>query len=80
MRLLLKSGADSSLKNYHNDTPVMVTRNKKVSSPSQTQSEVLLLHICASDKNKNVVRFLVIVEDFTDQKMTPSVLDGGVGV
>lgn len=32
VRLLLKSGADSSLKNYHNDTPVMVTRNKKASS------------------------------------------------
>lgn len=31
MRLLLKSGADSSLKNYHNDTPVMVAKNKKVS-------------------------------------------------
>lgn len=31
VRLLLKSGADSSLKNYHNDTPVMVTKNKKVS-------------------------------------------------
>lgn len=31
VRLLLKSGADSSLKNYHNDTPVMVAKNKKVS-------------------------------------------------
>lgn len=31
VRLLLKNGADSSLKNYHNDTPVMVTKNKKVS-------------------------------------------------
>lgn len=30
VRLLLKSGADSSLKNYHNDTPVMVATNKKV--------------------------------------------------
>ncbi|XP_068592554.1 B-cell lymphoma 3 protein homolog [Cebidichthys violaceus] len=29
-RLLLKSGADSSLKNYHNDTPVMVAKNKKI--------------------------------------------------
>lgn len=28
--LLLKSGADSSLKNYHNDTPVMVAKNKKI--------------------------------------------------
>lgn len=28
--MLLKSGADSSLKNYHNDTPVMVAKNKKV--------------------------------------------------
>lgn len=32
VRLLLKSGADSSLKNYHNDTPVMVAKNKKVSN------------------------------------------------
>ncbi len=31
VRMLLKSGADSSLKNYHNDTPVMVAKNKKVS-------------------------------------------------
>lgn len=31
VRLLLKSGADSSLKNYHNDTPVMVAKNKRVS-------------------------------------------------
>ncbi len=31
VRLLLKSGADNSLKNYHNDTPVMVAMNKKVS-------------------------------------------------
>ncbi|KAM6994767.1 B-cell lymphoma 3 protein homolog [Tautogolabrus adspersus] len=31
VRLLLKSGADSSLKNYHNDTPVMVAKNKKIS-------------------------------------------------
>ncbi|XP_003458836.2 B-cell lymphoma 3 protein homolog [Oreochromis niloticus] len=30
VRLLLKSGADSSLKNYHNDTPVMVAKNKKI--------------------------------------------------
>ena len=30
VRLLLKSGADSSLKNYHNDTPVMVAKNKMV--------------------------------------------------
>ncbi|KAM6935381.1 B-cell lymphoma 3 protein homolog [Lycodopsis pacificus] len=29
-RLLLKSGGDSSLKNYHNDTPVMVAKNKKI--------------------------------------------------
>lgn len=31
VRLLLKSGADSTLKNYHNDTPMMVAKNKKVS-------------------------------------------------
>lgn len=30
VRLLLKNGADSSVKNYHNDTPVMVTTNKKI--------------------------------------------------
>ncbi|KAJ0065952.1 hypothetical protein NL108_000195 [Boleophthalmus pectinirostris] len=30
VRLLLKNGADSGLKNYHNDTPVMVTTNKKI--------------------------------------------------
>ncbi|XP_069559987.1 B-cell lymphoma 3 protein homolog [Brachyistius frenatus] len=30
VRLLLKSGADSSLKNNHNDTPVMVAKNKKI--------------------------------------------------
>lgn len=30
VRLLLKSGADSSLKNYHNDTPMTVAKNKKV--------------------------------------------------
>ncbi|XP_037532088.1 B-cell lymphoma 3 protein homolog [Nematolebias whitei] len=30
VRLLLKSGADSSFKNYHNDTPVMVAKNKKI--------------------------------------------------
>ncbi|XP_047455020.1 B-cell lymphoma 3 protein homolog [Mugil cephalus] len=30
VRLLLKSGADSSIKNNHNDTPVMVARNKKI--------------------------------------------------
>ncbi|XP_076008872.1 B-cell lymphoma 3 protein homolog [Genypterus blacodes] len=30
VRLLLKSGADCSLKNYHNDTPVMVAKNKKI--------------------------------------------------
>uniref|UniRef100_A0A8C7Y3D8 BCL3 transcription coactivator n=1 Tax=Oryzias sinensis TaxID=183150 RepID=A0A8C7Y3D8_9TELE len=30
VRVLLKSGADSSLKNYHNDTPVMVAKNKKI--------------------------------------------------
>ncbi|XP_028678829.1 uncharacterized protein bcl3 [Erpetoichthys calabaricus] len=29
-RILLKNGADSSIKNYHNDTPVMVAKNKKV--------------------------------------------------
>ncbi|KAM9797847.1 B-cell lymphoma 3 protein homolog [Neosynchiropus ocellatus] len=28
VQLLLKNGADSSLKNYHNDTPVMVAKNK----------------------------------------------------
>lgn len=33
VRLLLKSGADSSVKNYHNDTAVMVANNKKVSEP-----------------------------------------------
>uniref|UniRef100_A0A3Q4HSQ2 BCL3 transcription coactivator n=1 Tax=Neolamprologus brichardi TaxID=32507 RepID=A0A3Q4HSQ2_NEOBR len=38
VRLLLKSGADSSLKNYHNDTPVMVAKNKKVRSPSPSHS------------------------------------------
>ncbi|KAK1795106.1 hypothetical protein P4O66_010278 [Electrophorus voltai] len=31
VRVLLKNGADSSLKNYHNDTAVMVAKNKKVS-------------------------------------------------
>lgn len=30
VRVLLKNGADSSLKNYHNDTAVMVAKNKKV--------------------------------------------------
>lgn len=30
VRILLKNGADSSLKNYHNDTAVMVSKNKKV--------------------------------------------------
>ncbi|XP_072249992.1 B-cell lymphoma 3 protein homolog [Leuresthes tenuis] len=30
VRLLLKSGADSSLKNNHNDTPVMVAKNNKI--------------------------------------------------
>ncbi|XP_055768718.1 B-cell lymphoma 3 protein homolog isoform X2 [Salvelinus fontinalis] len=29
-RLLLKNRADSSVKNYHNDTPAMVAKNKKV--------------------------------------------------
>ena len=39
VRLLLKSGADSSLKNYHNDTPVMVAKNKKVSKKSDWKGE-----------------------------------------
>ncbi|XP_018587758.2 B-cell lymphoma 3 protein homolog [Scleropages formosus] len=30
VRVLLRNGADSSLKNYHNDTPLMVAKNKKV--------------------------------------------------
>ncbi|KAL2084257.1 hypothetical protein ACEWY4_019775 [Coilia grayii] len=30
VRTLLKNGADSSLKNYHNDTAVMVAKNKRV--------------------------------------------------
>lgn len=30
VRALLKNGADSSLKNYYNDTAVMVAKNKKV--------------------------------------------------
>lgn len=30
LRLLVRNGADSSLKNYHNDTPLMVAKNKKV--------------------------------------------------
>ncbi|KAM6968098.1 uncharacterized protein bcl3 [Aplochiton taeniatus] len=30
VRLLLRNGADSSIKNYHNDTPIMVAKNKKV--------------------------------------------------
>lgn len=37
VRLLLKSGADSSLKNYHNDTPVMVAKNKKVRGDDGTR-------------------------------------------
>lgn len=37
VRLLLKSGADSSLKNYHNDTPVMVTKNRKVIGSSHVK-------------------------------------------
>lgn len=40
VRLLLKSGADSSLKNYHNDTPVMVAKNKKVSE-GRTEKEIM---------------------------------------
>ncbi|XP_056308491.1 B-cell lymphoma 3 protein-like [Danio aesculapii] len=31
VRVLLKNGADSSLKNNHNDTAIMVAKNKKVS-------------------------------------------------
>ncbi|KAL0985046.1 hypothetical protein UPYG_G00152230 [Umbra pygmaea] len=30
VRLLMKNRADSSVKNYHNDTPAMVAKNKKV--------------------------------------------------
>uniref|UniRef100_W5M9X3 Uncharacterized protein n=1 Tax=Lepisosteus oculatus TaxID=7918 RepID=W5M9X3_LEPOC len=30
VRLLLRNGADSSLKNYHNDTALMVAKNKRV--------------------------------------------------
>jgi len=30
VRVLLKNGADSSLKNNHNDTAIMVAKNKKV--------------------------------------------------
>ncbi|KAJ8005262.1 hypothetical protein DPEC_G00144810 [Dallia pectoralis] len=30
VRLLLKNRADSSMKNYHNDTPAMVSKNKRV--------------------------------------------------
>lgn len=41
VRLLLKSGADSSLKNYHNDTPVMVAKNKKVSK-EMTEKEWII--------------------------------------
>lgn len=40
VRLLLKSGADSSLKNYHNDTPVMVAKNKKVSEEATEKENV----------------------------------------
>ncbi len=38
--MLLKNGADSSLKNYHNDTPVMVAKNKKVSKEMTEQDDV----------------------------------------
>lgn len=31
VRTLVRSGADSSLKNCHNDTPLMVARNRRVS-------------------------------------------------
>uniref|UniRef100_A0A8D0HMM1 BCL3 transcription coactivator n=1 Tax=Sphenodon punctatus TaxID=8508 RepID=A0A8D0HMM1_SPHPU len=30
VRLLVRSGADGALKNYHNDTPLMVAKNKRV--------------------------------------------------
>lgn len=54
VRLLLKNGADSSLKNYHNDTPVMVTKNKKVSKTiyilfiqsSLIPFDFMLLYLC----------------------------------
>lgn len=32
VRTLVRSGADSSLKNCHNDTPLMVARNRRVSA------------------------------------------------
>lgn len=38
VRLLLKNAADSGLKNYHNDTPVMVTTNKKITDAIRGRS------------------------------------------
>lgn len=43
VRLLLKSGADSSLKNYHNDTPVTVAKNKKVSHGDGLPNDYILI-------------------------------------
>ncbi len=36
VRVLLKNGADSSLKNNHNDTAIMVAKNKKVRTERMT--------------------------------------------
>ncbi|XP_072316501.1 B-cell lymphoma 3 protein homolog [Eucyclogobius newberryi] len=60
VRLLLKNGADSGLKNYHNDTPVMVTTNKKIvdliRGRSSKQMRVQDLHyISASPTHKSIL-------------------------
>ncbi|XP_056617944.1 B-cell lymphoma 3 protein [Triplophysa dalaica] len=43
VRLLLKNGADSSLKNNHNDTAIMVANNKKVSDVLRGKGSVKAL-------------------------------------
>ena len=57
VRLLLKSGADSSLKNYHNDTPVMVAKNKKVSE-RMTEKEIMHNKTELAEMSANVLHFV----------------------
>lgn len=62
VRVLLKNGADSSLKNNHNDTAIMVAKNKKVRTERMAEVHLksctvyllvlLLVQLCIYLQNK----------------------------